>query len=356
MLWPRRRDAGPIHVPGSQMPSDATLYQENAETPFSLELLTGRHSDPEPTLYEPDIREKAQPSMSIDARTSPLLGTIRGRIARMGAHFNPAILRETRELYQPFLPKASERLRVLQDVPFAPDDRQRVDVYAPAEASGLPVLVYVPGGGFVGGDKRDEFGFYSNIGHSFAERGFLVLVINYRLAPKHCWPAGGEDVGHAIAWAGQHAAAHGGNPERIAVFGQSAGATHVLTWLFDPVLEGAKPVSAVVLASGTYRIGGEKIPSNVTAYFGADPSQYEARSPMSHVHRTGIPFLLTVSEFDPPFLASPTFELAAKLTDANGSAPRFLWFAGHNHVSNVFSIGTPDDEAARLVTDFLNSP
>jgi triacylglycerol lipase len=216
----------------------------------------------------------------------------------------------------------------------------------------LPVLVYVPGGGFVGGDKWAEDGFYANLGYHFAERGFLVLSINYRLAPDHLWPAGGEDVGHAVAWAKEHAAAHGGDPGRIAVFGQSAGATHVLTWLFDPALEGPKPVSAVVLASGSYRIG-DRVAPNVVAYFGSDRSRYEARSPITHVRPTRIPFLLTVSEFDPPHLAAPTFELAARLTNENGRPPQLGWLAGHNHVSNVLSVGTPDSEAAGLVLDFL---
>jgi hypothetical protein len=126
------------------------------------------------------------------------------------------------------------------------------------------------------------------------------------------------------------------------------------------VLKGAnpaasKPVSAVVLASGTYRVAGDKIPPNVMAYFGADRSRYDARSPITHVRRTDVPFLLTVSEFDPPFLASPTFELAAKLTNENGRTPGFRWLAGHNHVSNVLSIGTPDDGAANAVLDFLRS-
>jgi triacylglycerol lipase len=301
--------------------------------------------------------------------SSPVLKTLKRRIAEMGPHFDPAILKETRALYQPLLPKASDSVRVQQDVPYAPDARQRLDVYrsdvyksfrAQAEAAGLPVLVYVPGGGFVGGDKREEDGFYANIGRHFAERGFLVLTMNYRLAPDHPWPAGGEDVGHAVAWARQHAAAHGGDPGRIAVFGQSAGASHVLTWLFDPVLKGAdtaasRPVSAVVLSSGTYRVAGDKIPPNVVAYFGSDRSRYEARSPITHVHQTDVPFLLTVSEFDPPFLASPTFELAAKLTNENGRTPRLHWLGGHNHVSNVFSIGTPDDDAANLLSDFLRT-
>lgn len=293
--------------------------------------------------------------MTLDATSSSTLEKVRIRIAEMGPHFNQAILRDTRALYQPLLPKTSERVRVQQDVSYAPDDRQCLDLYAPAEAAGLPILIYVPGGGFVGGDKRDEFGFYCNIGCYFAERGFLVLVMNYRLAPAHAWPAGGEDVGSAVAWARKHAAAHGGDPGRLAIFGQSAGASHVVTWLFDPVLKRTEPVSAVVLSSGTYRVAADKIPPNVMAYFGADRSQYEARSPITHVHQTGIPFLLTVSEFDPSFLASPTFELAARLTNENGRPPRLLWLTGHNHVSNVFSAGTADNEAAGLAADFLRN-
>lgn len=293
--------------------------------------------------------------MNLDVNSLPALKTLKHRIAAIGPHFDPAILQETRALYQPLLPQASQGTRVRQDVAYGSDPRQRLDVYAPAEAAGLPILLYVPGGGFVGGDKRDGDAFYANIGRHFAERGYLVLTMNYRLAPDHTWPAGGEDVGRAVAWARGHTAAHGGDPGRIAIFGQSAGASHVLTWLFDPVLEGVKPVSAVVLSSGTYRVAGDRISPNALAYFGSDRSLYEARSPLTHVRRTDVPFLLTVSEFDPPFLASPTFELAAKLTNENGRAPQLRWLAGHNHVSNVLSIGTPDDEPANLVADFLRT-
>jgi triacylglycerol lipase len=293
--------------------------------------------------------------MDLAANSAPMMETLRRRIAEIGPRFDPTVLRETLALYRPLLPGASEGTRVLQDVPYAADGRQRLDLYAPAEAAGAPILVYVPGGGFVGGDKRSEDGFYANIGHCFAERGFLVLVMNYRLAPDHPWPAGGEDVGYAVAWAREHAAAHGGDPDRIAIFGQSAGATHVLTWLFDPVLAGAKPVSALVLSSGTYRVAGDRISPNVRAYFGSDPSRYDARSPITHVRRTDVPLVLTVSEFDPAFLASPTFELAAKLTGENGRPPRLCWLAGHNHVSHALSIGTPDNGAANLLSDFLGS-
>jgi acetyl esterase/lipase len=112
------------------------------------------------------------------------------RIAEFGPHFDPAILQETRALHQPLLARKSESVSVQQDVPYAPDERQRLDLYSAADAAGLPVLIYVPGGGFIEGDKRTEDGFYANIGYYFADRGFLVLIMNYRLAPIHPWPAG----------------------------------------------------------------------------------------------------------------------------------------------------------------------
>jgi acetyl esterase/lipase len=282
-----------------------------------------------------------------------MLKALKARIAELGPHFDPAVLQETFALYRPLLPPVHRNVTEQLDIPYGPDERQRLDLYAPANATALPVLIYVPGGGFVGGDKRSEDAFYANIGHDFANRGFLVLVMNYRIAPRHPWPAGGEDVGHAVTWAVKYASAHGGDSTRIAIFGQSAGATHAATWLFDPSLKGEKPVAAAILASGTYRVGGDKIPPNVAAYFGSDASQYEARSPITHVHATGVSLLLTVCEFDPPFLASPTFELAARLTNANGRPPRLHWLAGHNHVSNVLCIGTADNVAADVAADFL---
>lgn len=212
-------------------------------------------------------------------------------------------------------------------------------------------MTYVPGGGFIEGDKRAEDGFYANIGYYFAARGFLVLIMDYRLAPVHSWPAGGEDVGYAL-----------GKRARCIVWRRPRPSCHL--WALvrrQPCPNMAvrsgpqkyQPVSAVVLASCTYRVGGEDVRPNVIAYFGSDPSQYKARSPITHVHRTNVPLLLTVSELDPPFLASPTFELAAKLTDANGRPPQVVWLAGHNHVSNVLSIGTADNVAANLVANFL---
>ncbi|GMU80104.1 MAG: putative lipase/esterase [Acidimicrobiia bacterium] len=97
-----------------------------------------------------------------------------------------------------------------------------VRVYTPhAAADGaLPAVVFAHGGGFVfcGIDSHDEFV------RSLAENtGTVVVSVDYRLAPEHQAPAALEDMYAAVQWAAEHAGEYGGDPERIAVAGDSAG-------------------------------------------------------------------------------------------------------------------------------------
>ncbi|MBO0850116.1 MAG: alpha/beta hydrolase, partial [Pseudonocardia sp.] len=57
-----------------------------------------------------------------------------------------------------------------------------------------------------------------------AERGWVCVTVNYRLAPAQRWPAMIVDVKRAIAWVREHIAGHGGDPDFIAITGGSAGA------------------------------------------------------------------------------------------------------------------------------------
>jgi acetyl esterase len=97
----------------------------------------------------------------------------------------------------------------------------RVRVYRPREAPGpAPVLVYFHGGGFVTGDLENE---HARCLEFAGEDGIAVVSVGYRLAPEHPFPAGFEDCYAATAWAHEHAAEFGGDPERVAVGGGSAG-------------------------------------------------------------------------------------------------------------------------------------
>ncbi|GGV12973.1 esterase [Actinomadura cremea] len=96
-----------------------------------------------------------------------------------------------------------------------------VRIYRPVRAAGpAPVLVYFHGGGFVTGDLENEHGRCL----AFAgEDGIAVVSVDYRLAPEHPFPAGLDDCYAVTAWAHAHASGFGGDPDRLAVGGGSAG-------------------------------------------------------------------------------------------------------------------------------------
>lgn len=96
----------------------------------------------------------------------------------------------------------------------------RLDVAVPAGTGPFPVVILIHGGGWGGGDKQQDFKALCN---PLTEAGFVWFTINYRLAPKHPWPAGFDDVQTAIRWVRTHAAEYRGDPRRIALVGYSAG-------------------------------------------------------------------------------------------------------------------------------------
>jgi acetyl esterase/lipase len=83
-----------------------------------------------------------------------------------------------------------------------------------------PVLLQVHGGAWQYGDKRNQA--EPLLGY-LAERGWVCVTVNYRLAPSSLWPAMIVDVKRAIAWIREHISGHGGDPGFIAVTGGSAG-------------------------------------------------------------------------------------------------------------------------------------
>ncbi len=117
-------------------------------------------------------------------------------------------------------------LERLSDIPYLDTARAHhtLDVYRPRDRRGpLPVVLYIHGGGFRILSK-DTHGLLSI---AFSRRGYVVFNINYRLAPAHPFPAAVEDACAALAWVIDNAARYGGDPNRLVLAGESAGANLV---------------------------------------------------------------------------------------------------------------------------------
>jgi alpha-L-fucosidase 2 len=122
------------------------------------------------------------------------------------------------------------RAELKKDIEYgtAGGERLLLDVNVPDGPGPFPIAILVHGGGWNSGDKSgsNKPGSGSDITPWFAPlttAKFTWFSINYRLAPKHRWPACFEDVQAAIRWVKAHAAEFKGDPQRIALFGHSAG-------------------------------------------------------------------------------------------------------------------------------------
>jgi acetyl esterase/lipase len=287
-----------------------------------------------------------------DARQASAGPDLSQSIGHMGARFDEGIFRQTSELYAPLHHAPSEPEVIRREEVYGPHERHRMDVFLPDEPH-APLVLFVPGGGFVGGDKRVGGPFYSNVGRFFAQHGFIAAVINYRLAPAAPWPAGGEDLDRAVAWLSSHAGHPGARPEQIFVVGQSAGATHVASWLAT-ASQRRISIRAAALLSGFYHLHGNLTPGQA-AYFGTDASTFEDRSPVGDIAHWSVPLLLTVAEYDPPATVVQSLELARSITVDSARMPDFVRFAGHNHVSTVMSLGTADRQVGDVLLEFFTA-
>lgn len=118
-----------------------------------------------------------------------------------------------------FVPPAQpEAVGSVDDVTITGDVPVRI--YRPVSDVPVPVVVYAHGGGFVFCDLDSHDGLCRNLANLLSA---VVISVDYRLAPESRWPAAAEDMYATTRWAAEHAADFGGDPDRLAVAGDSAG-------------------------------------------------------------------------------------------------------------------------------------
>ncbi len=129
--------------------------------------------------------------------------------------------------FNPAISSARMKTDCFKDLPYRSGglDAQRLDIYRPKHHSGsLPILIYIHGGGFTLGSKET----HRACALLYAGMGYLVFNINYRLAPKHRFPAAFEDACSAYCWVVSHAGSYGGDIHRLTLAGESAGGNLVM--------------------------------------------------------------------------------------------------------------------------------
>ena len=122
-------------------------------------------------------------------------------------------------------PRPHEGVKAIRDLDYAGtgNPRQRLDLYLPEKREGegpLPVVVFIHGGGWQNGDKS---GGGRRVAPYVATGKYAGVSVGYRLSDEAQWPSQIHDCKAAIRWIKANAAERGLDPDRIAVWGTSAG-------------------------------------------------------------------------------------------------------------------------------------
>lgn len=266
----------------------------------------------------------------------------------------------TAALYAPLQQKEPYAgVKTERDVKYGPADRNLLDVFTPeASSSARPVLIFIHGGGFTAGNKRGPNSpFYDNIMLWAVKSGFVGVNATYRLAPQSTWPSGPEDLAAVVQWVSGKIAERGGDPARIYLMGQSAGAVHVAGYVSHPEFHKVKDggLAGAIMVSGIYDLTASPVGDAEIAYFGSDPSRYAERSSMQGLLATKIPLMITSAELDPPRFVEQ-FELLkqASCKRTSGCATSFM-LPQHSHISEVYSINTGDTRLTDEILKFVKT-
>jgi len=266
-----------------------------------------------------------------------------------------------------FLPLHAQR-----NIPYAQpkNERQLLDVFAPANGSGHPVVVWIHGGGWMRGSKEE-------VGHkptAFTEKGMVFVPINYRFVPHVTMHDIVRDAARAVGWVHANIAKHGGDPSRIFLMGHSAGAQLAALLCTDTryleaervprhVIRGCVPVDGdtydvpLQIATSTARRLSLKQPPPRMGYaekFGNFADQREL-SAVNHVapNRGIAPFLL-LHVADHTDTTAQAYRLWAALEQAGIPATRFA-ADGTDHVKLDADIGLATDPTTKALFDFTEA-
>ena len=282
-------------------------------------------------------------------------------ILSMGKKFDEKIIEKVMKLYIPLHKKVAQGgVKITRDLAYGPDDRHRLDVHAPVSRpdNPMPIVAFFHGGGFIRGDKNSAGDLiYGNVPNYFAANGMLGINATYRLAPRHKWPEGANDVAGVVKWLKENGSGYGGDPNKIFLFGHSAGAAHVATYLFHEELqpESGAGVSGAILMSGQYNLNPTNPGRFDKAYYGSDTDKYAEMSAINHLEGLEVPLFIIFAEFDTYPIEIQSVALVEALCRKDRHCPRLTRVKNHNHLSECVHINTEDASIGPEIIDFIKT-
>lgn len=241
------------------------------------------------------------------------------------------------------------------------DQCRRLDVYAPADGEGRPILVWLHGGGWRKGDKASV----QRKPEAFVDKGFVFVSVNYRFVPQVSVKEMTGDIAKAIRWVRDHAKEYGGSPDSIFVAGHSAGAHLSALVCTDEgylkaegvalsAIKGCIPVdTAVYDIPRQLESAGPLRAALYTSAFGEDETAQKQLSPITHVVRNkGIPPFLILHVADRPDSTAQSQSFAKALNEA-GVQAKVVPGNGKTHATINRELGLPNDEPTKALFEFL---
>jgi len=291
------------------------------------------------------------------AQQAPMPEDLAWKLLELGRTIDPP---KTAALFAPMQQKEPyQGVKTEREVKYGPADRHLLDVFTlEAGSPARPVLIFIHGGGFLAGNKRNPGSpFYDNVMLWAVNNGFVGVNATYRLAPQSPYPAGAEDLAAVVAWVASKIGERGGDPARIYLMGHSAGAVHVANYVSHPefykVRDGG--LAGAVMVSGIYDLNASPLGDPEIAYFGSDPSRYAERSSLQGLLTTKIPLMIAAAELDPPrFVEQFNLLKQATCKGPNGCA-RATMVPQHSHMSEVYSINAVGTHLTDEILDFVKT-
>ena len=253
--------------------------------------------------------------------------------------------------------------KVQRDVPYAEpkNERQMLDVYAPPEGKGHPIVFWIHGGGWQVGDKTDV----KLKPQMFVEKGYVFVSTNYRFVPEVTIDVMAGDIAKSIRWTYDHAEEFGGDRETFFIMGHSAGAQLAALLCTDDRYLKAEKLSLSIV-KGCVPVDGDTydVPLQIATVeqrrkdiygmkFG-DEEQQKNLSPVYHVEKgKDIPPVLILHVAGHPETGGQSQRLVKALLAAEIPAKAYP-AEGKNHSTLNDDLGTPDDKPTQALYEFLD--